>query len=311
MRRRRVAAWVASGAAFLLAAFCAGAVDSPAPAENLPEGCVREIFALDSPLLKRKVDVAVLRPGEAGEKGLPVLFALHGRGDDTMYRVYSEMKPLREFVAEHPMLVVSFGAGVSGYVDATKKEGSALTSFFFDELLPEISRRYRTNGQVALTGFSMGGYGAFHYLLSRPEVFTAVSAMSGAYYLFDPAQSPGWNPVAEELLGPPADNLPAYEKLQIPLRLGEAVRSGVKLPPLLLLCGTEDFLFERNRQFADLLRSLNAEAKAKSTPERPLPPLDYEYRESPGAHDWKYWKTHSREIAEFHWRVFQGALKKE
>ena len=46
-------------------------------------------------------------------------------------------------------------------------------------------------------------------------------------------------------------------------------------------CGTEDFLFQNNRDFAALLN------------EKKIP---HEYREHSGGHDWKFWDTQVREF---------------
>jgi len=53
------------------------------------------------------------------------------------------------------------------------------------------------------------------------------------------------------------------------------------IPFLYLDCGTEDFLFANNRQFVDLLV------------EKKVP---HEFRQLPGAHNWKYW---DRQVQEF------------
>ena len=61
------------------------------------------------------------------------------------------------------------------------------------------------------------------------------------------------------------------------------------MPFLYLDCGTEDFLFTHNRQFVDLLV------------EKKVP---HEFRQLPGAHNWKYW---GKQVQEF-FRVAQRAF---
>ncbi|CAN5758270.1 alpha/beta hydrolase family protein [soil metagenome] len=283
----------------------------------MPEGCVREKWEMDSPSMGRKVAVAVVLPpvveGQP-ETAAPVLYALHGM--KAPYLSFTEMGPLREFLVDHPMLLVCFDGGEdSFYIDATRRAKSLYTTFFFDELMPEIARRYRTTGQVAVTGFSMGGYGAIHYLLERPAVFSSVSTMSGAFEYFDPKyEPPDWKELSTDLVGN------EREPVILSSNLAKLVRSGMKLPPLLLLCGSEDFLKPANLRFVDLLSSLNREIaagranelaglegaamKAKVAEIRERWMIDYEYREEPGAHDWAYWKGRSREIGEFHWAHF-------
>ncbi|HKX83369.1 MAG TPA: hypothetical protein VJL58_04030, partial [Pyrinomonadaceae bacterium] len=53
------------------------------------------------------------------------------------------------------------------------------------------------------------------------------------------------------------------------------------LPFIYFDCGTEDFLFQTNRDFAALLN------------EKKVP---HEYRELPGAHTWPYWDSQVQEF---------------
>jgi enterochelin esterase family protein len=50
------------------------------------------------------------------------------------------------------------------------------------ELVPEIDRRYRTNGRRAVIGKSSGGYGAMILGMRHPEVFQALACHSGDMY---------------------------------------------------------------------------------------------------------------------------------
>lgn len=302
------------------------AISADAERETLPEGCIRESWELQSPSMGKPIPVVVLLPpGGDSPKPLPVLFALHGSGGPTMHKTYSEMAPLREYLADHPMLVVSFYAGEnSGYIDSPIMQDSKYTTFFFDELLPEIAKRYRTTGELGVTGFSMGGFGAMHYLLERPGVFSAVSSMSGAFELFKPdGESERWRKFTIAILGEPSEHAADYARVQLAPRFSVSVESKIDFPPLLFLCGSEDKLKEGNRRFVDLLAGLNAqlferykqeleglelEARRKRIAEiRSSESFQYEYRETPGAHDWPYWRGHVKEIAEFHWQHFAAS----
>ncbi len=288
-----------------------------------PEGCRVEKFEVKSASMGRDIKVAVLLPPvQDPQVPLPVLYALHGRA--ASYLSFQDMAPLRAFVAEHPMIVVSFDADLdSSYVDATHRPNSLFTTFFFEELMPEISLRYPTNGQVAVTGFSMGGFGALHYLLTRPGIFSSVSALSGAFDLFDAEyETEAWKARSEDLIGSREENAEAYRKLVLAPRLEAVVSSGTKLPPLLLLCGSGDELKITNRRFLDILQSVNDNELKKHAKEldaitdvgqkrlriaeiKKASLVDFEYRESPGGHDWPYWRDTFAVAAEFHWKHFQ------
>lgn len=291
--------------------------------ETLPEGCVRHVFTVPSPSMQRDIRVAVVVPpayAAEPERCFPVLYALHGMG--APYLAFTEMTPLRRFMVEHPMILVVFDGDKDGcYVDATARPQSLFTTFFFDELIPFIGKHYRTTGERAVTGFSMGGYGALHYLLARPEMFASASGLSSAPFLFHPERDAEKHLGGNALLGPRRDNQEAYAAASVPDRLRAFVNTGTKLPPILLMCGTEDFLRQRNRKLVDLFSELNrgilaaareelaaiedkaarrqraAEIMAKRS-------IDFRYVETPGAHNWVYWRDTSPEIAEFHWQHF-------
>jgi putative tributyrin esterase len=291
--------------------------------ETMPEGCVREKFTVPSPSMKRDIRVAVVLPPEYAknpEATYPVIYALHGMG--APYTTYTDMSPLRKFMVDHPMILVCFDADrASCYVDATQKPESQFTTFFFDELLPYIAKNYRTNGQRAVTGFSMGGYGAMHYLLARPEAFVSAGAQSGAFYIFAPPK-PGSEARRNELLGPYKGNEAEYAKVALFSRIRARVADGKNLPPVQIRCGAEDYLLSANRDFLNLLIKQNVEIKKRIQPLlkgidkkdirkkfgvlRKKMMFDFEYTESPGAHNWPYWVGQSRAIAEFHWRHFQA-----
>jgi putative tributyrin esterase len=55
------------------------------------------------------------------------------------------------------------------------------------------------------------------------------------------------------------------------------------LPFIYLDCGTEDFLFQNNRDFTDLL------IKQK---------IPHQYRQLPGKHDWTFWNSQVKEFLE-------------
>ncbi|MEK7412976.1 MAG: alpha/beta hydrolase-fold protein, partial [Planctomycetota bacterium] len=161
---------------------------------------------------------------------------------------------------------------------------SQFTTFFFDEFIPYIDREYRSEPkQRMLTGFSMGGYGAFHYLLSRPEAFVSISALSGA---FRSMTQP--NKALVPLIGEHPQESVRYRAVDLQLRLIDAVLRKVPLPPIFIHCGTEDSgLIENNRDFARFLTALNIPAR---------------YLETAGEHNWPFWRDASPGIVDFHWR---------
>jgi putative tributyrin esterase len=240
-------------------------------------------FCIFSPCMSRYIKtVVVLPPGYAENPGrrYPVLYALHGQ--DAPYTTWSEMSPLRQALQTKPMIVVTFDADrASWYLDSLAQ--SRFTTFFFDECVPFIDKVYRIDAcRHMLTGFSMGGFGAMHYLLTRPGQFTSVSSLSGAFPSLD---GPDWarrEAMLQPLLGG------RYAVVDLYSRVRQAVQQAWKLPPVYLHCGTEDSLLDENRTMQRFLKEQGVVC---------------EYLETSGQHDWAFWQEASAGIIDFHWRT--------
>jgi S-formylglutathione hydrolase FrmB len=274
-----------------------------------PEGCTIEKFTIPSKSMKRDIHVAiVLPPAYATEPNarFPVLYTLHGA--DAPYATFSEMPPLRRTLKAHPMIVTCFDGDKRGwYVDSVKQPDSQFFTFFFDEFIPYVDAHYRTRADGhsrGVTGFSMGGYGAFNYMLAHPDMFASASSMSGVFDVMgerDSAPSKG----LARLLGPYPANAAVYLQYGIYNRLGTAILTGQSLPPMYITCGTDDGLIEESRTFFKFLLEQNARLHQEKKPV-----MVVQYKESPGKHDWPFWRDAVAGVSDFHWRSFEDAAAK-
>jgi S-formylglutathione hydrolase FrmB len=218
------------------------------------------------------------------------------------YDCFTGMSTLLSGLKDKPMVVAMFDADNSSfYLDTplpqkwsrvktdTSTTKSLFTTFFFDEYIPALDKKYRVNPKERmLTGFSMGGYGAFHYMLAKPDMFCSVSSMSGAFMDLSQPLDDRTKTWMERLYGPMADHAAEYQAIDEFAEVKAAGAKGVKLPPIRLRIGTEDHLLKPNQQMRDLLKSLN---------------YTCEYEESPGKHNWVFWKGAMTDILDFHWRM--------
>ena len=195
--------------------------------------------------------------------------------------------------------MVFSGDGSSYYIDAPLKPNSQFTTFFFKELMPYIETHYRviaTAGGRAVTGASMGGYGAFHYMLEKPDAFSSVSGVSSAvpHLTQDPSSEEFLKYLKAttflDMVGNPAENKKAYQAIDLYSGISAAVENKITLPPIYMTCGTEDFVKPRNLELRDFLKSKG---------------IPCEYSEAPGAHhNWSFWKEACVGVMEFHWKHF-------
>lgn len=257
---------------------------------DIRDGCRIEKFTVFSAKMQKEVKAwAVLPPLYQTDlkREFPVLVTLHGWG--APYVTWAEMAPLRKKLHDKPMIVVGFEGEKSYFIDAPGKDDSQFTHFFFEELLPFIDSHYRVDGnRLAVTGFSMGGFGSFHYALTQPDRFTSVSGLSSFFPHLDRAKKKH-NGSFSALLGTYEDNAEIYKSLDPYLRLESIVAAGHSFPPVYLHCGTDDVLLAGNQEMAEFLK------KNK---------VSIEFLETEGGHNWDFWVAASADVIDFHWRYF-------
>jgi S-formylglutathione hydrolase FrmB len=269
--------------------------------------------ALQSHILGETVHYCVMLPpgydaATAGRspRHYPVLYFLHGLGDNeqTLFKGggWDLIQDLRERRRIADFLVVSPEGKRCFYINSA--DGRVRYSdFFIREFIPYIESRYsigRGRSARAISGVSMGGYGALRFAFAYPELFSSVSAQSAALIAESPRQT-----TASSMPTPLSGLLGAVFGNPIDLRHWNqnspfvlAKRNRVKIRAsglsIYFNCGREDeFGFDKGA--AELHRQLQAEG------------IQHEYHSYPGHHDAEYFLAHLGEVMEFHSRVFAGA----
>jgi S-formylglutathione hydrolase FrmB len=159
---------------------------------------------------------------------------------------------------------------------------------FICEELPAFCRRLfpisAKREDTTIAGISMGGFGALHSALAKPDMFGNVIAVSPALITgdvsrmkegeMDSAQIAPYE-YYRHVFGPPASLLGSHAD---PKALAKQLSvTPDKLPRLYIACGSEDFLIGPNRDFHAYLESLN---------------IAHEYVEAPGIHDWNFFSAY-------------------
>ncbi len=168
--------------------------------------------------------------------------------------------------------------------------------FLTGDLLAEIEKRYRVLAEKrsrGITGISMGGYGAFKLALKHPDLYGAVSSLSGALIPIEWDDLPRYNAFArwtlKRVFGSRRDDN-ALSANDIWVILGGA---HFEAPPFAahLRAGTED-IYGLNgvaAQFGSLLTEHGVPATI--------------VLES-GGHDWAYWRRAMMPLVAWHARMF-------
>ena len=157
-------------------------------------------------LLNLPVPISVLLPKSyinEPERRYPVVYLLHGLGDtpeswnDSWLRVQPTIEGLEEKGLEDMIYV--FPSGYKTYY-CNRFDGSyPYMDMFVNELIPFVDKTYRTipdREHRAVTGYSMGGFGACALALRHPETFVASAPLSMSFrtdeqYITE--SQDGWN----------------------------------------------------------------------------------------------------------------------
>ena len=148
-----------------------------------------ECNAIPSKILARNVSYCVVLPASFDAdktKRFPILYELHGLGDNEQFFVHSGAWNLAEDMRARGelegFLIATPDGGASFYINS--KDGKdRYEDFLLQEFFPFVEKRFRVapgRGHRAIAGISMGGYGALHLAFRHPQQFIAVSAHSAA-----------------------------------------------------------------------------------------------------------------------------------
>jgi S-formylglutathione hydrolase FrmB len=265
--------------------------------------------ALNSRILKHPVHYCVYLPASYGASvtnnpahTYPVLYFLHGLGynERTLFNSggWTLLDDLRQQHKMGEFLIVAPEGGRTFYINSA--DGSTRYSdFFLQEFIPLIENKYRIGkgrNTRAISGISMGGYGALRFAFSHPEMFSAVSAQSAALITeapqeLDTAARSGapLGKVLATVFGSPIEV--AHWKENSPFVLATRNQAAVRKVGIYFNCGQDDnYGFEKG---AAALHEQLQKAGVK-----------HEYHPYPGDHSLSYFLAHFTEVMEFHSREF-------
>lgn len=215
------------------------------------KGTIVRDMVIDSQILGTQMKYSIYLPeGWDGQTTMPVIYLLHGAGDDqNSWLDKGNMAALTSTAIENGELgkvaVVTPDAQLTFYCNEYE-------NYFFEELVPAIEGMFnvgKDKSKRAVGGLSMGGFGTLYYAVKHPEMFCCAYAMSPAVYI---------------------DGMPNLFELYPAANIAE-------LPDLTQEVGTEDeVVYSMNPWLAGTIQ--------------PLGLANYEYIERPGVHDWKFWK---------------------
>lgn len=218
------------------------------------KGTVIRNRTVNSQAMRGSMKYSIYLPGDYdGTKTFPVLYLLHGAGDEN--NAWLDKGLLMQAAMSHEkkgleqMIVVCPDALLTFYYDSPETK---FKTYFFEELVPEIEKTYKVRtdrNSRAVAGLSMGGYGTLYYGLAFPDKFCYAYACSAAIDIF-------------------MDGMPSLYDLA-------SVADPADLPGITIEMGTEDYTTGNGANFHNELNSLG---------------IQHEYIARSGTHDWKFWQ---------------------
>ena len=240
------------------------------------KGVHAERVTFYSQSLRRRKQYLVVRPENVGQlDGFSVIYLLHGFGGEPAD--WLRWSHLSDYLRNRKMIAVLPEGDNSYYVNAAEIPEDHYADYIVRDIPDDVESHYpvaKKREARAIAGLSMGGYGAFYLGLKHPDRYWFVGSMSNA------ADAPTrgfsiqrlgqyWR--LRKIFGPPGGSV---RETYDPFYVVKSVQNPKGLPYVYQACGTKDVLVGVNRL---LDRSLAASH------------IDHVYRESPGAHSWRYW----------------------
>ena len=251
-------------------------------------------LSLPSKILNMERKYAIYLPPdyESSTRSYPVLYLLHGGGDDqTGWVQFGEVSNITDkTIAEGKatsMIIVMPDANTTRRGYSNNATGTWLyEDFFFKELMPYVEKKYRIKADKrfrAIAGLSMGGDGSFTYALHHPELFSSACPLSAGTgpLTMDIAKT---NVRRADSTATDGQIEAFYKRQSVPELVNNMPDTLKKSVRWYIDCGDDDFLFEGNSLVHIAMRKKE---------------IPHEFRIRNGGHNWTYWRQALPEVLEF------------
>jgi S-formylglutathione hydrolase FrmB len=262
-----------------------------------------ECDSVTSKILARSVAYCIVLPASFDAdkaRHFPILYSLHGLGDNEQFFVHSGLWNLVEDLRERGELkdfLIATPDGGAGFYINSRDGKNRYEDFLLQEFFPFIEKRYRVSpsrANRAISGVSMGGYGALHLAFRHPQLFVSVCAHSAALIDKLPSfiggvQGSPRSRVLGGTFGSPPD--PAFWEQNSPIAMARTANlAGLKI---YFDCGDrDDYGFESGATALDKILTSRR--------------IAHEFHLYPGRHEYAYFAEHIPESLKFHAQVFPG-----
>lgn len=262
-------------------------------------GKVIESLEFNSKILGYTVKYSVYLPDDydISKRSYPVIYLLHGYSDDeTSWIQFGEINRIMDEGIKSgeysPAIIIMPDAKLSWYCNNPEKK-DFWRDMFINEFMPTIEKNFRIKSKKefrAITGISMGGFGALSVVLSYPDLFSICAPLSAA--LFTDEDIVNMTEVdygrfqsfcGTDLKGKDRINL-KWKEIN-PFDLIEKIPvQKINSIHFYFDCGDKDFLIKGNMLMHIKMQELK---------------IGHEFRIKNGTHGWVYWRSAMPEVLKF------------
>jgi S-formylglutathione hydrolase FrmB len=223
--------------------------------------------------MRKTVRSVVVHPAVTpARKAFPVLYLLHGFGGNFALWI-TKVPQLKQLSERYGCIIVCPDAGYTTlYFDNPLDSNSKFETHFINELMPYIESHYPTLNQRryrAISGLSMGGFGALLIASRHMPLFSAAGSMSGVLDL----QPFSKNSVLAKKITDTTCCSVNWDKFPVARGTDSVLPGGIRLA---IECGLDDYLLNVNRNVHKRLTEQG---------------IAHDYAERPGKHAWIYWQN--------------------
>ncbi len=252
-------------------------------------------LTLPSKILGSERKYAVYLPAgyENSQRNYPVLYLLHGGGDDqTGWVQFGEVqaiadKAFADLKATQMIIIMpDANTGKRGYFNDVNGDFN-YEDFFFQELMPFVEKKYRIKSEKkyrAVAGLSMGGGGSYFYAMHHPELFSSACPLSAAVRNESMDDFRARLKTQNIIIKDETKVQAYYDRHAALVQLEKNKIEDLKSVKWYFDCGDDDFLFEGNSLVHIAFRKKE---------------IPHEFRIRDGAHNWTYWRTSLPDVLSF------------
>jgi S-formylglutathione hydrolase FrmB len=271
--------------------------------DNVPEGSRVQYQSFYSSILGRDIPYGLYLPPsyDQSDQDYPVIFFLHGANENERRwstRGRTDLL-LDEMISDGAIgeFIVALPFGENSFY-TNSVSGERWEDMVIEEFIPMIERDSRAIGTRkgrAISGVSMGGYGALKLAMKHSDLFGSVSAHSAM--LLDDFDSARVGPrlrqiylsIFDEIFG--ISNEMTLWNDNNPLRMARELQ--LDAVRIYFDCGTEDEygFYAGAEQLHEILVARE---------------IDHEFHLYPGTHGWDYARQHTAASLQFHWNAFNA-----